>query len=251
MEILLGVIVAGLVAGGVAGGIVLAGRSRAPRQATGGAAALPIQPGQLASERSDQPGEDSTAALAVAVDPASRALARDEIDAELRERRAEIARIEERLITKEEALEVRLEETARRERSLEDRSRNLDAAAEKLKEAKRDQIRELERVASLTTSQARQILLKELEEELRHDSAKLVNQIEDEARREADRRSRNILATCMQRLAAAAASPEAPVTAVSLQSDDLKARTIGRAGLNIRALGMLTGFVFIVDDTPG
>src|SRR4051812_35983029 len=98
MEILLDVIVAGLVAGGVAGGIVLAGRSRAPRHAPGGAAAPPIPPSPLPSERADEPGGDSPATLAVAVDPASRAAAREEIDAELRERRAEIARIEERLI---------------------------------------------------------------------------------------------------------------------------------------------------------
>jgi ribonuclease Y len=251
MEILLDVVVAGLVAGGVAGGIVLAGRSRAPRQAAGGAAALPIPAtGRPAEGRSDDSRDGSTATLAVAVDPGARAVVREEIDAELRERRAEIARIEERLITKEEAVEVRLEETSRRERSLEDRSRNLDSEAEKLKTSKREQIRELERVASLSTSQARQILLKELEDELRHDSAKLVHQIEEEARREADRRARSILATCMQRLAGAQAS-ETTVSVVSLQSDDLKGRIIGREGRNIRALEMLTGIDFIVDDTPG
>src|SRR4051795_1797770 len=233
MEILLDVVVAGLVAGGVAGGVVLMGRSRTPRHAASGAAAIPVPAKSLGPDRAAEgPGGAATTSaptLAVAADPETRAALRDEIDAELRERRAEIARIEERLITKEEALEVRLEETARRERSLEDRSRNLDAEAEKLKEAKRDQIRELERVASLTTSQARQILLKELEEELRHDSAKLVNQIEDEARREADRRARSILATCMQRLAGTQAS-ETTVSVDSLQSDDLKGRIIGREG---------------------
>jgi ribonuclease Y len=251
MEILLDVVVAGLVAGAVAGGIVLMGRSRGPRHSAAGAAAISMPARPLARERGSS-DSDGGGALSrpIAADPATRAALREEIDAELRERRAEIARIEERLITKEEALEVRLEEAGRRERSLEDRSRNLDAEAEKLKVAKRDQIRELERVASLTSGQARQILLKELEEELRHDSAKLVNQIEDEARREADRRARNILATCMQRLAGAQAS-ETTVSVVSLQSDDLKGRIIGREGRNIRALEMLTGIDFIVDDTPG
>jgi ribonuclease Y len=251
MEILLDVIVAGLVAGLVAGGIVLMGRSRAPGHATPGVAAFPAAPPAARTERTG-PDDDAepTPTLAVAVDPAGRAALRDEIDAELRERRAEIARIEERLITKEESLQVRLEDAGRRERSLEDRARNLDAEAEKLKAAKRDQLRELERVAHLTSGQARQILLKELEEELRHDSAKLVNQIEEEARREADRRARSILATCMQRLAGAQAS-ETTVSVVSLQSDDLKGRIIGREGRNIRALEMLTGIDFIVDDTPG
>jgi ribonuclease Y len=206
-------------------------------------------------------GTPGGATLAVATDSAAEAAVRAdvegelrerrvEIDSELRERRAEIARIEERMLTKEEALEVRLEENARRERSLEDRARNLDAEAEKLKASKREQLRELERVAGLTSSQARQILLKELEEELRHDSAKLVHQIEEEARREADRRARSILATCMQRLAGTQAS-ETTVSVVSLQSDDLKGRIIGREGRNIRALEMLTGIDFIVDDTPG
>jgi ribonucrease Y len=252
MEILLDVVVAGLVAGGVAGGIVLMGRSRGPRHSAAGAAAIAMPARTLGRERSEPEAGAGTSAppLAVAADPATRAALRDEIDAELRERRAEIARIEERLITKEEALEVRLEEAGRRERSLEDRARNLDAEAEKLKAAKREQIRELERVASLSSGQARQILLKELEDELRHDSAKLVNQIEEEARREADRRARNILATCMQRLAGAQAS-ETTVSVVSLQSDDLKGRIIGREGRNIRALEMLTGIDFIVDDTPG
>jgi ribonuclease Y len=182
--------------------------------------------------------------------PASRAAAREEIADELRERRAEIARIEERLLTKEEALGVRIEESARRERSLGDRVRNIDAQAEKLKAAKREHVRELERIASLSASQARQILLRELEEELRTDSARLVRQIEEEARREADRRARNILATCMQRIAGGHAH-ETTVSVVALQSDDLKGRVIGREGRNIRALEMLTGIDFIVDDTPG
>jgi ribonuclease Y len=181
---------------------------------------------------------------------AARAAARDEIADELRERRAEIARIEERLLTKEEALDVRLEDSARRERSLADRARNLESEAGKLKAAKREHVRELERIASLSASQARQILLRELEEELRHDSARLVRQVEEETRREADRRARNILATAMQRLAGGHAV-ETTVSTVALQSDDLKGRVIGREGRNIRALEMLTGIDFIVDDTPG
>jgi ribonuclease Y len=252
MEILLDVIVAGLVSGGVAAAVLLAGRSRTPRHAAAGIGAIPAPTGPR--EEASRPGDDAppatTTALAVATDSLATSNGREALDAELRERRAEIARTQERLITKEEALQLRLEEAARRERSIEDRARNLEAEAEKLKTSKREQLRELERVAGLTASQARQILLKELEEELRHDSAKLVHQIEDEARREADRRARSILATCMQRLAGAQAS-ETTVSVVSLQSDDLKGRIIGREGRNIRALEMLTGIDFIVDDTPG
>ncbi|HEX8073544.1 MAG TPA: ribonuclease Y, partial [Thermoleophilaceae bacterium] len=138
----------------------------------------------------------------------------------------------------------------RRERSLEDRQRNLDHEVQKLKTAKQDHIRELERVAGLTSSQARQILLRELEDELRHDSARVVRQVEDEARREADRRARSILATVMQRVAGGHAA-ESTVSVVQLDSDDLKGRIIGREGRNIRALETLTGIDFIIDDTPG
>jgi ribonuclease Y len=181
---------------------------------------------------------------------ASRAAAREEIADELRERRAEIARIEERLLTKDEALTVKLEDAVRKERQLADRARNLDQESEKLKAAKREHVRELERIASLSAAQARQILLRELEDELRSDSARLVRQVEEEARRDADRRARSILATCMQRLAGGHAV-ETTVSTVALQSDDLKGRVIGREGRNIRALEMLTGIDFIVDDTPG
>ena len=175
---------------------------------------------------------------------------RDAIDTELRERRAEIARAEERILRKEEGLDVRLAELERRETSIADRARNLDREAEKLKSAKQDQLRELERVSSLTASQARQLLLRELEEELRHDSAQLVRQIEQEARRDAERRARSILATVMQRIAGGHAA-ETTVSVVHLDSDDLKGRIIGREGRNIRALETLTGIDFIIDDTPG
>ena len=169
---------------------------------------------------------------------------------ELDVRRAEIARIEERLLSKQEALDVRLAELSRKEQSLDDRARNLDREVERLKESKQEHVRELERVAGLSAGQARQILLKELEDALRHDSARLIRQVEDEAKREADRRARNILATCLQRMAAGHAV-ETTVSVVELRSDELKGRIIGREGRNIRTLETLTGIDFIIDDTPG
>jgi ribonucrease Y len=236
------------------------GDGRAPSSSGGGAggghdgaspappaAALSTGAGAASARATDTASAPGAAHVPTA---AGRAAVRAEIDDELRERRAEIARIEERLLTKQESLDVRLEEAARRERSLADRSRNLELEAEKLKAAKREHIRELERIASLSSGQARQILLRELEDELRHDSAKLVRQVEEETRREADRRARSILATAMQRLAGGHAV-ETTVSTVPLQSDDLKGRVIGREGRNIRALEMLTGIDFIVDDTPG
>src|SRR4051794_3338200 len=173
-----------------------------------------------------------------------------EPDTELDARRAELARIEERLLSKQEALDLKLSEVGRKEKSLDDRARNLEREAERLKDSKHEHVRELERVAGLSAGQARQILLKELEDALRHDSARLIRQVEEEAKREADRRARNILATCLQRMAAGHAV-ETTVSVVALQSDDLKGRIIGREGRNIRALETLTGIDFIIDDTPG
>jgi ribonuclease Y len=169
---------------------------------------------------------------------------------ELQARRSELARIEERVRAKEGSLDGRIGELDQRERSLEDRARNLDHAAERLKEAKGEQLRELERVSGLSIGQAKQILLRELEDELRHESARLIRQVEEETKRDADRRARSILAAVMQRVASGHAV-ETTVSVVELRSDELKGRIIGREGRNIRALENLTGIDFIIDDTPG
>jgi ribonuclease Y len=191
-------------------------------------------------------GGRATGGAAAAVAPP---LARDDLEEELIERRAEITRIEERVIAKEEAIDVKLAELSKRDRILQDRERELDHQGEMLDERKREHIRELERVASLSAAQAKQILLKEVEDMARHDAARVVRQVEEEAKRDADRRVRNILSVCMGRLAAGHAA-ETTVSVVQLPSDDMKGRIIGREGRNIRALEGLTGIDFIVDDTP-
>src|SRR5437764_5303534 len=255
MEIVVGAAVAAVVSATVG---LLLGRQRGGQTAPAGpppvsggsgtaAPTLPKRPGP-ATRR--QPSGDGAAGDGHADEAGLPDAVRAEIDAELRERRAEIARIEERLLRKEEALAVRLGEIERRETSFEDRQRNLDNELRKLKTAKQEHLRELERIASLSAGQARQILLRELEEELRHDSAALVRQVEEEARRDAERKARSILATVMQRVAGGHAS-ETTVSTIPLESDDLKGRIIGREGRNIRALETLTGIDFIIDDTPG
>jgi len=170
-------------------------------------------------------------------------------DTALRERRAEIVRIEERVLGKEEALDAQRAELARRERLLEERGVALEREAAALAQERERLARELERIAGVTAAQAKQLLLKELEDQVRHESAKLVRQIEHETKRDADRRVRNILSVCMQRLAAGHAT-ETTVSVVQLASDDMKGRIIGREGRNIRALENLTGVDFIIDDTP-
>ena len=174
----------------------------------------------------------------------------DEVEEELRARRSELARLEERLRAAEQSLELRTEELDERERSLADKQRNLEKDTAVLKDARRQQLRELERISGLSAGQAKQILLRELEDELRHESARLVRQIEEETKRDADRRARSILSAVMQRVASGHAV-ETTVSVVELKSDELKGRIIGREGRNIRTLETLTGIDFIVDDTPG
>jgi ribonuclease Y len=174
---------------------------------------------------------------------------REEVELELRERRAEIVRLEERILKREESLEARLEELSRTEQSLADRERNAELLRNELREARHAHLRELERIARLSQAQAKQILVREMEDEARHESARIVRQIEEETRREADRRVRSILSVTMQRLAAGHAA-ETTVSVVNLPSDDMKGRIIGREGRNIRVLENLTGVDFIIDDTP-
>ncbi len=157
-------------------------------------------------------------------------------------RRQEIGRLEERLTAREEALDTRATE-------LDARAAKLEERLQETRDAHDRHVRELERVSGLSGSQAKQILLKELEDQIRHDSARLVRQIEEETKRDADRRVRNILAVVMQRLAAGHAA-ETTVSVVQLPADDMKGRIIGREGRNIRALEHLTGVDFIIDDTP-
>src|SRR5829696_4868566 len=174
----------------------------------------------------------------------------EDIEDELRVRRSELTRLEERLRATEGSLVLQAQELDERERAVDDRQRNVDHAREELKAAKRDQLRELERVAGLSAGQAKQIMMRELEDELRHESARLIRQVEEETRRDADRRARSILAAVMQRVASSHAV-ETTVSVVELKSDELKGRIIGREGRNIRALETLTGIDFIIDDTPG
>ena len=158
------------------------------------------------------------------------------------ERQAEVVRLEERLHAREDRIELRVGELEERERMLDER----EASLEKLRE---ERILALESVSGLSPGQAKQMLLKDLEDRLRHDQARLIRQIEQETKRDADRRVRNILSVVMQRMAAGHAA-ETTVSVVQLPSDDMKGRIIGREGRNIRALEHLTGVDFIIDDTP-
>lgn len=166
-----------------------------------------------------------------------------------REAAAADARASERARSLEDALDRRSAELDARERDLEAHVERLAAQEEELANLRDEHERALERVAGLSAGQAKQALLKEVEDQARHDSVKILRIVEEETKRDAERRVRSILSVAMQRLAASHAA-ETTVSVVQLPSDDMKGRIIGREGRNIRALENLTGVDFIIDDTP-
>jgi ribonuclease Y len=174
---------------------------------------------------------------------------RAEIEAEVQERRSQISRTEERLQSKEEEVEGKLVELSRREQGLSDREEASKQLHAELKEAKQRELRELERLSAMTVAEAKQYLLENSKDLIRHELARQARQMEEESRTEAKRRARNLVADALQRVAASHAA-ETTVTLVELPSDDMKGRIIGREGRNIRALEHLTGVDFIIDDTP-
>jgi ribonuclease Y len=174
---------------------------------------------------------------------------RADIEQELKDRRAEIIKIEERVLVKEEDIDRKLTELERREQGLLDRETHLRQLQDEEKAARDEQLRELERISGLTVEEAKRDVLERSEELVRHDLARMVRQMEEEARTDARRRARNLVADALQRVAASHAA-ETTVSMVELPSDDMKGRIIGREGRNIRALENLTGVDFIIDDTP-
>src|SRR5580765_810999 len=174
---------------------------------------------------------------------------RGEIEQEVAERRAEMLKLEERVLAKEEDIDQKLTELTRREQGVADREVHTRQLQEELKEARDSQLTELVRISGMTVNEAKTHLLERSEELVRHELARRVRQAEEEARAEAKRRARNLVADALQRVAANHAS-ETTVSLVELPSDDMKGRIIGREGRNIRTLEHLTGVDVIVDDTP-
>jgi ribonuclease Y len=174
---------------------------------------------------------------------------RAEIEGEVQDRRVEAAKVEERVLQRESEIDARLDAIVRREQGVTDRETHAKQLQEELKSAKDETTRELERVAGLTLHEAKQAVLQQSEELVRHELARSVRQMEEEARAESRRRARALVADALQRVAASHTA-ETTVTVVELASDDMKGRIIGREGRNIRALEHLTGVDFIIDDTP-
>jgi ribonucrease Y len=174
---------------------------------------------------------------------------RAEVEKEVAEQRSLMAKIEERTIAREDEVERRQKEIERREQGLSDREVHVKELQDDLKHTKQRELEELERISGMTVNEAKARLMAQSEELIRHDLARRVRQLDEEAQVEAKRRARNLVADALQRVAASHAA-ETTSSLIELPSDDMKGRIIGREGRNIRTLEHLTGVDVIVDDTP-
>ena len=174
---------------------------------------------------------------------------RTEYEREVKERRAELSKQERRLQQKEESLDKKADAYERKDEELNLRLANVAQTQAEVDQLKHEQMATLESISQLTQEQARQLLLQSVEDDVRHDSAMKIKEIEAQFKDEADRTAREIIATAIQRCAADHAA-ETTVSVVALPNDEMKGRIIGREGRNIRTLETITGVDLIIDDTP-
>ncbi len=174
---------------------------------------------------------------------------RIELDREIKERRNEIQRQERRLVQKEETLDKKVETLEQKEEALNKKNKDVQLVQEKVAELQKKQLEELERISGLSVEDAKQYLIKNVEDDVKHELAILVKELEAKAKEEADMKARDIIAIAIQKCAADHVS-ESTVSVVPLPNDEMKGRIIGREGRNIRALETMTGIDLIIDDTP-
>ncbi|MDP4093702.1 MAG: ribonuclease Y [Bacillota bacterium] len=174
---------------------------------------------------------------------------RVELDREIKDRRNEIQRLERRLLQKEETLDKKLEFLEQKDEALNKKTKDIQLQQEKVVEVQKRQLEELERISGLSIEDAKEYLLRNVESEVKHETAILIKDLEAKAKDEADRKAKEIVACAIQKCAADHAS-EVTVSVVPLPNDEMKGRIIGREGRNIRTLETLTGIDLIIDDTP-
>ena len=174
---------------------------------------------------------------------------KNELERETKERRTELQRYEKRVLSKEEALDKKSEAIEKREASFTAKEEHLRQREAKVEELSKQRVQELERISGLTSEQAKEYLLKTVEEDVKHDTAKMVKELEAQAKEEADKKAREYVVTAIQRCAADHVA-ETTISVVQLPSDEMKGRIIGREGRNIRTLETMTGVELIIDDTP-
>ena len=174
---------------------------------------------------------------------------RSDMERENKERRAELAKSERRLVQKEENVDRKMDAYEKKEEKLLEQSNRLRESQERVDALYTKQVGELERISGLTSDEAKKELLDSVQEEVKHDKAKLIKDMEQEARDTAETKAREIISLAIQRCAADQVA-ETTVTVVPLPNDEMKGRIIGREGRNIRTLETLTGIDLIIDDTP-
>ena len=174
---------------------------------------------------------------------------RKELDQEIKERRGEVQRQETRLIQKEENLERRAENYEKKEENLNKREKELEEEKQKIEELHSQELKELQRIASLSKEEAKNILLREVEKDITAEKAAIIREANQKAKDDAKKNARELLTYAVQKCAADH-SQETTVSIVALPSDEMKGRIIGREGRNIKALETLTGVDLIIDDTP-
>ena len=174
---------------------------------------------------------------------------KNELDKEIRERRAEIQRNEHRIMQKEENLDKKLEAVEKKEAGFVAREEEINKQKAEVAKLNQQRVQELERISGLTSEQAKDFLLKTVEEDVKLDAAKLVKESVAQAKEEANKKARDIVVTAIQKCAADHVA-ETTISVVQLPNDEMKGRIIGREGRNIRTLETLTGVELIIDDTP-
>jgi len=174
---------------------------------------------------------------------------KNDLDKEVKERRNEISQLERRIAKKEETIDRKTESLEKKEAQLANKDSRLDKLREEVEQLKQQHLSELEKISGLTTEQAKEYLLKQVEEDVQHETAILIKELEVKAKEESTKNARKILATAVQKCAADHVA-ESTVSVVQLPNDEMKGRIIGREGRNIRTLETLTGIDLIIDDTP-
>ena len=174
---------------------------------------------------------------------------KNELEKETKERRAELQRYEKRVLSKEEALDKRADAISQREASFTHKEEQIKQREAKVEELNRQRVQELERISGLTSEQAKEYLLKTVEDDVKHDTAKLIKELETQAKEEAGKKAKEYVVTAIQKCAADHVA-ETTISVVQLPSDEMKGRIIGREGRNIRTLETMTGVELIIDDTP-
>ena len=174
---------------------------------------------------------------------------KNELEKETKERRAEIQKYEKRVLSKEETLDRKIDAVEKRDLSITRKEEELGKLKQKVDELEKKRQQELERISGLTSEQAKEYLLKTVEDEVKHDTAVMVKTLESRAKEEADKKAKELVVNAIQRCAADHVA-ETTISVVQLPNDEMKGRIIGREGRNIRTLETLTGVELIIDDTP-